>query len=336
MTRRLLRLSAALGTMAVFALSSAIAFAAGPTANDDSAAGSDGTAITISVFGNDTDPDGDLFPGTSTVTSGPANGTAVWIGRFGNGRKLLYTSNAGFTGVDVLTYRVCDLTFPIPLCDSATVTISINGGTTTTTTSTTTTTTTLLPPPRRLRLLPPRRQPPLRRSPVQRLRRFPDRRHPRTHRFPRVQRHHRQRARPATAAPATLAAGGTTSVGSVTSTTLQNATTGTDPDAGSSGSLPDVTDPGSRHRRRGSLIPQQPPRLRPLRRLGRCPGSGPRRRHSLQCLLLSPSGPADAEQSSGSTIPPSEASSARNTVSSRFSCYPSNRSAAKRWWTVTR
>lgn len=76
-------------------------------ANDDNPAGAlSGTVQTINVRANDVDPEiaslNNTYP-VSIVTQ-PANGSATVDGS-GN---VVYTPNAGFTGTDVLTYRVCE------------------------------------------------------------------------------------------------------------------------------------------------------------------------------------------------------------------------------------
>ncbi|MCP5017464.1 MAG: tandem-95 repeat protein, partial [Ketobacter sp.] len=94
-----------------------------PVANNDSASTSEDTPVTISVASNDTDPDGNLDP-TSANTAcqtcvDPANGS---LGNNGDG-TFTYTPNTGFTGPDSFVYEICDTE---PLCDTATVSITVN------------------------------------------------------------------------------------------------------------------------------------------------------------------------------------------------------------------
>jgi hypothetical protein len=92
-----------------------------PIANDDSANTSVDTALTVDVTANDTDPDGNLNRSSAAVITPPSNGTLV---NNGDG-SFTYTPAAGFDGTDAFTYQVCDTGTP-PLCDSATVTITVN------------------------------------------------------------------------------------------------------------------------------------------------------------------------------------------------------------------
>jgi hypothetical protein len=74
-------------------------------------------SVTISVLGNDSDPDSDPLTVDSVVQ--PANGTVV----IDAGGTVTYTPDAGFVGVDGFTYTVCD---PSRACDTATVTVTVN------------------------------------------------------------------------------------------------------------------------------------------------------------------------------------------------------------------
>jgi hypothetical protein len=73
----------------------------GPTANADAATAIEGTATTIDVLANDTDPDDDDL--TITAVGTPSNGEAV----IANG-AIVYTSDLGFSGQDSFTYTVSD------------------------------------------------------------------------------------------------------------------------------------------------------------------------------------------------------------------------------------
>ena len=89
-----------------------------PTANDDSATTAQGTPVTIDVAYNDTDPNGNLDPGSAIEIGAPSNGTLV-----NNGDGTFdYTPDAGFTGADSFVYEICDTD---PLCDTATASITV-------------------------------------------------------------------------------------------------------------------------------------------------------------------------------------------------------------------
>ena len=92
---------------------------AAPVAVDDDADTVQGKAVTINVVSNDTDSDGTIDPSSVTITSGPANGTAV---EQGDG-TVLYTPDAEFSGKDTFTYTVQD--DHGVLSNTATVTIAV-------------------------------------------------------------------------------------------------------------------------------------------------------------------------------------------------------------------
>ena len=72
----------------------------------------------VDVLANDTDANGNLDPGSLSVTGAPTSGTAV----VSAGDTITYTPDPGTSGVDSFQYEVCDLT---ALCDTATATIAI-------------------------------------------------------------------------------------------------------------------------------------------------------------------------------------------------------------------
>ena len=89
--------------------------------NDPNVTTTVGKAVTINVLANDTDTYGSPDPSSVTVTVAPANGaTSV---NTTNG-QITYTPNAGFSGSDSFTYRVCS-SESASLCDTATVTITV-------------------------------------------------------------------------------------------------------------------------------------------------------------------------------------------------------------------
>ncbi len=88
-----------------------------PIAADDIATAVAGSMIIILVLTNDTDVDGDALE--VTITQHPAHGTVVVLGT----GALAYTANAGFSGVDELTYQVSDAGNDI---DTATVSVTVS------------------------------------------------------------------------------------------------------------------------------------------------------------------------------------------------------------------
>ncbi len=92
-----------------------------PVAANDSTSTPVNTPVNIDVLLNDSDVDGTLVASTLKVTSGPSHGTAT----VGSG-KIAYTPSTGYSGSDSLTYEVCDNE---GACDSATVSITVTGGT---------------------------------------------------------------------------------------------------------------------------------------------------------------------------------------------------------------
>ncbi len=93
-----------------------------PVANNDASSTAGDTPVLIDVAANDTDPDGNLDPGTTNTTcgtcSGPTNGTLT---NHGNG-TFTYTPNPSFGGPDSFVYEICDTD---SLCDTATVSIAV-------------------------------------------------------------------------------------------------------------------------------------------------------------------------------------------------------------------
>ncbi len=73
-----------------------------PVASDDSASTVAGSAVTIDVLANDSDPDGDLL--SPTAVSDPASGSAS---AHADG-TIRYEPDAGFTGTDTFTYQATD------------------------------------------------------------------------------------------------------------------------------------------------------------------------------------------------------------------------------------
>ncbi|WP_272024159.1 Ig-like domain-containing protein, partial [Olleya namhaensis] len=89
-----------------------------PIANADTATTPEGTPIEIIVLANDFDPDNDTI--AITANTDPTNGT-VTISPTG---VVTYTPQDGFIGEDTFTYTICDDANPA-LCDTATVTVTV-------------------------------------------------------------------------------------------------------------------------------------------------------------------------------------------------------------------
>jgi hypothetical protein len=90
-----------------------------PVANNDSAATTLNTPVTINVISNDTDDVG-INAASVAIVASPANGTAV---PNGNG-TVTYTPNGGFTGVNTFKYTVADTQGAVS--NQATVTVTVN------------------------------------------------------------------------------------------------------------------------------------------------------------------------------------------------------------------
>jgi uncharacterized repeat protein (TIGR01451 family)/fimbrial isopeptide formation D2 family protein len=89
-------------------------------AADDPAATTAATPVTTDVRANDTTATGQPLA-HPTVTAQPAHGSA---GVAPDG-AIVYSPAAGFSGVDGYVYQVCDTSHPTPVCDSATVSVTV-------------------------------------------------------------------------------------------------------------------------------------------------------------------------------------------------------------------
>ena len=94
-----------------------------PVAEDDADTVAEGSSVSVTVLGNDSDPDGD--PLTITSVTVPANGTVVINDNGTPGDPtddyIVYTHNGSETVSDTFTYTISDDT----LTDTATVTITV-------------------------------------------------------------------------------------------------------------------------------------------------------------------------------------------------------------------
>ena len=86
-----------------------------PIAVDDTANTAVGTAVSVSILDNDSDPDGDPLTVSSTSA---LHGTVVINGD----GTITYTPDSGFCGTDTITYTVCD---PFLACDDAIVLVDV-------------------------------------------------------------------------------------------------------------------------------------------------------------------------------------------------------------------
>ena len=95
-----------------------------PVALDDTDNTTEGVAVTIPVFVNDSDPNGDLnvLSASTTGLLQPSHGTVVAV----PGTGFQYTPTAGYQGFDQFEYLVCDSSQFTPLCDTALVTVFVS------------------------------------------------------------------------------------------------------------------------------------------------------------------------------------------------------------------
>jgi hypothetical protein len=102
---------------------------AAPAAQDDLFTTTAGHAVSGEVTANDTDPDGDPLVVSTTLVTGPTNGTVVLAAD----GTFTYEPASGFFGTDAFTYEVCDL-HPMldgstsSRCSQATVTLNVDPG----------------------------------------------------------------------------------------------------------------------------------------------------------------------------------------------------------------
>ncbi|UAJ14026.1 tandem-95 repeat protein [Aquirufa lenticrescens] len=93
-----------------------------PVANGDVATVNAGSSVTTKVLANDkaANPAASLNPASLAIVTNGANGTAV----VNSDGTITYTPKAGFTGVDEITYKICDNSTPA-LCATAKVTYTV-------------------------------------------------------------------------------------------------------------------------------------------------------------------------------------------------------------------
>jgi uncharacterized repeat protein (TIGR01451 family) len=95
------------------------------TAVDDTDTTGAGTAVTTDVPANDSTGSAPtpLDPASVTIATRPSHGTASVDEATG---AITYTPDAQWSGTDTYGYTVCDTSNPTPVCDDATVTITVD------------------------------------------------------------------------------------------------------------------------------------------------------------------------------------------------------------------
>lgn len=108
-----------------------------PRANDDIASMDEDTILTYNPLENDTDPNSDIDPaslmlidptdltGATLTTSVTLSSGTISLNPLLDG-TLIFTPNPDYNGPMVVSYKVCDQTSTIPICDTATVTMTVN------------------------------------------------------------------------------------------------------------------------------------------------------------------------------------------------------------------
>ena len=99
-----------------------------PVAVADSGSTAPNTPVTVDVFANDTDADGNLSQITISITTN-ANPTTEGTCTVTNAplKDITFTPVPAFTGTAVCTYEVCDLNSPTAQCDTADVSVDVIG-----------------------------------------------------------------------------------------------------------------------------------------------------------------------------------------------------------------
>ena len=92
-----------------------------PVALNDSTSGAGGNPIVVDVLANDYDPNNNLNSTSLSITVHPKNGSA-----YISNNTIIYLPNGTFSGNDTVSYQVCDLTSPTPLCATARIFLTID------------------------------------------------------------------------------------------------------------------------------------------------------------------------------------------------------------------
>jgi uncharacterized integral membrane protein len=97
----------------------------GPIAvNDVATVDENGSPIVINVLGNDLAGTSPLNASSVSIISGPVSGGVASVNAITG--SITFTPATGFHGDVTLTYQVCDAASPTPVCDNATVTITVS------------------------------------------------------------------------------------------------------------------------------------------------------------------------------------------------------------------
>ena len=99
-----------------------------PVATDDTGSGSFGDPITVDVQANDTDPDGNLDPSSTSIDTQPPVAEGVCAVGTAPNYDVTFTPAANFAGNSTCTYEICDLNSPTPQCDTADVVFTVGAG----------------------------------------------------------------------------------------------------------------------------------------------------------------------------------------------------------------
>jgi Bacterial Ig domain len=95
-----------------------------PTANSDNVSATTGITTNIAILANDKNPDGTIATLTQvtapTIVAAPTKGLAT-VKADGS---IDYLPNAGATGTDTITYKICNVTDPTK-CSTTTITVNI-------------------------------------------------------------------------------------------------------------------------------------------------------------------------------------------------------------------
>lgn len=92
-----------------------------PVALNDSISGAGGNPIVVDVLVNDYDPNNNINPASLTIVGQPGNGSA-----YISNNNIIYLPNGTFSGKDTITYQICDLSSPSPLCTTGKVFFTID------------------------------------------------------------------------------------------------------------------------------------------------------------------------------------------------------------------
>ncbi len=92
-----------------------------PVALNDSVSGAGGNPIVVDVLANDYDPNNNINPASLAIVGQPRNGSA-----YISNNNIIYLPNGTFSGMDTITYQICDLTSPVPLCATGKIFFTID------------------------------------------------------------------------------------------------------------------------------------------------------------------------------------------------------------------